>query len=204
MQARAVMAAKGLAQVAGVDVNPVGVFRYVLVCVCTTASTRTSTSKYIVCKYDWTELKKQTYDLFVRFYYHIHCERRNEGKCKLLTSSLNTLSIPLPPPTNLAWLLAAELQKEDLLSEVEVDGMKLNVTSEWNLASPLLSVTIDGTQRTIQPQSSEKTELSLETPKMISGYDTEELIFIASLDSLLAFETSTNKDSNIPVAQREP
>uniref|UniRef100_A0A452HJL9 Propionyl-CoA carboxylase alpha chain, mitochondrial n=1 Tax=Gopherus agassizii TaxID=38772 RepID=A0A452HJL9_9SAUR len=33
---------------------------------------------------------------------------------------------------------------------VEVDGMKLNVTSEWNLASPLLSVTIDGTQRTIQ------------------------------------------------------
>ncbi|KAJ7419973.1 hypothetical protein WISP_50863 [Willisornis vidua] len=36
-------------------------------------------------------------------------------------------------------------------SQVEVDGMKLNVTSEWNLASPLLSVTIDGTQRTIQP-----------------------------------------------------
>uniref|UniRef100_A0A8B9GCP0 Propionyl-CoA carboxylase alpha chain, mitochondrial n=1 Tax=Amazona collaria TaxID=241587 RepID=A0A8B9GCP0_9PSIT len=34
--------------------------------------------------------------------------------------------------------------------QVEVDGMKLNVTSEWNLASPLLSVTIDGTQRTIQ------------------------------------------------------
>ncbi|NXD71003.1 PCCA carboxylase, partial [Eolophus roseicapillus] len=33
---------------------------------------------------------------------------------------------------------------------VEVDGMKLNVTSEWNLASPLLSVTIDGTQRIIQ------------------------------------------------------
>uniref|UniRef100_A0A8B9ZZ24 Propionyl-CoA carboxylase subunit alpha n=1 Tax=Anas zonorhyncha TaxID=75864 RepID=A0A8B9ZZ24_9AVES len=30
--------------------------------------------------------------------------------------------------------------------QVEVDGMKLNVTSEWNLASPLLSVTIDGTQ----------------------------------------------------------
>uniref|UniRef100_A0A8C0FWX5 Propionyl-CoA carboxylase alpha chain, mitochondrial n=1 Tax=Bubo bubo TaxID=30461 RepID=A0A8C0FWX5_BUBBB len=34
--------------------------------------------------------------------------------------------------------------------QVEVDGMKLNVTSEWNLASPLLSVTVDGTQRTIQ------------------------------------------------------
>uniref|UniRef100_A0A8C3LBP9 Propionyl-CoA carboxylase alpha chain, mitochondrial n=1 Tax=Chrysolophus pictus TaxID=9089 RepID=A0A8C3LBP9_CHRPC len=34
--------------------------------------------------------------------------------------------------------------------QVEVDGMKLNVTSEWNLALPLLSVTIDGTQRTVQ------------------------------------------------------
>uniref|UniRef100_A0A8C3S9W3 Propionyl-CoA carboxylase alpha chain, mitochondrial n=1 Tax=Chelydra serpentina TaxID=8475 RepID=A0A8C3S9W3_CHESE len=34
--------------------------------------------------------------------------------------------------------------------QVEVDGMKLNVTNEWNLASPLSSVTIDGTHRTIQ------------------------------------------------------
>uniref|UniRef100_A0A8C0BYH2 Uncharacterized protein n=1 Tax=Buteo japonicus TaxID=224669 RepID=A0A8C0BYH2_9AVES len=60
--ARAAMAAKGLAHVTGVDVNPVSVFRYVLVCVCTTASTRTSTSKCVVCKYDWAELKKQRYD----------------------------------------------------------------------------------------------------------------------------------------------
>ncbi|KAL6077288.1 hypothetical protein STEG23_008908, partial [Scotinomys teguina] len=33
---------------------------------------------------------------------------------------------------------------------VEVDGSKLNVTSTWNLASPLLSVNVDGTQRTVQ------------------------------------------------------
>ncbi|XP_054230548.1 propionyl-CoA carboxylase alpha chain, mitochondrial isoform X2 [Homo sapiens] len=33
---------------------------------------------------------------------------------------------------------------------VEVDGSKLNVTSTWNLASPLLSVSVDGTQRTVQ------------------------------------------------------
>lgn len=33
---------------------------------------------------------------------------------------------------------------------MEVDGSKLNVTSTWNLASPLLSVSVDGTQRTIQ------------------------------------------------------
>lgn len=34
--------------------------------------------------------------------------------------------------------------------QVEVDGSKLNVTSTWNLASPLLSVNVDGTQRTVQ------------------------------------------------------
>uniref|UniRef100_A0A7M4FL47 Propionyl-CoA carboxylase alpha chain, mitochondrial n=1 Tax=Crocodylus porosus TaxID=8502 RepID=A0A7M4FL47_CROPO len=34
--------------------------------------------------------------------------------------------------------------------QVEVDGTKLNVTSEWNLASPLLPVTVDGTPRTMQ------------------------------------------------------
>lgn len=50
----------------------------------------------------------------------------------------------------------------------------------------------------VQPQSSEKTELSPETPKMFGQYDTEKLIFIASLDTLMAFETSTNKDSSIP------
>ncbi|XP_037655783.1 propionyl-CoA carboxylase alpha chain, mitochondrial isoform X1 [Choloepus didactylus] len=38
---------------------------------------------------------------------------------------------------------------------VEVDGSKLNVTSTWNLASPLLSVNIDGTQRIIQCLSRE-------------------------------------------------
>ncbi|XP_006846727.1 PREDICTED: propionyl-CoA carboxylase alpha chain, mitochondrial [Chrysochloris asiatica] len=38
---------------------------------------------------------------------------------------------------------------------VEVDGSKLNVTSTWNLASPLLSVSIDDTQRTIQCLSRE-------------------------------------------------
>uniref|UniRef100_A0A8C6ZEV3 Propionyl-CoA carboxylase alpha chain, mitochondrial n=1 Tax=Nothoprocta perdicaria TaxID=30464 RepID=A0A8C6ZEV3_NOTPE len=42
------------------------------------------------------------------------------------------------------------VSKSDSTFSVEVDGMKLNVTGEWNLASPLLSVTVDGTQRTIQ------------------------------------------------------
>ncbi|XP_062957868.1 propionyl-CoA carboxylase alpha chain, mitochondrial isoform X4 [Cynocephalus volans] len=38
---------------------------------------------------------------------------------------------------------------------VEVDGLKLNVTSTWNLASSLLSVNVDGTQRTVQCLSRE-------------------------------------------------
>ncbi|XP_075806342.1 propionyl-CoA carboxylase alpha chain, mitochondrial [Microtus pennsylvanicus] len=38
---------------------------------------------------------------------------------------------------------------------VEVDGSKLNVTSTWNLASPLLSVSVDGMQRTVQCLSRE-------------------------------------------------
>ncbi|XP_010726934.1 propionyl-CoA carboxylase alpha chain, mitochondrial-like [Meleagris gallopavo] len=42
------------------------------------------------------------------------------------------------------------VSKDGSSFSVEVDGMKLNVTSEWNLALPLLSVTIDGTQRTVQ------------------------------------------------------
>ncbi|KAG9492206.1 hypothetical protein GDO78_000620 [Eleutherodactylus coqui] len=33
---------------------------------------------------------------------------------------------------------------------VEVDGTKVNVSSEWNLSSPLMSVSIGGTQKTIQ------------------------------------------------------
>ncbi|PNJ78291.1 PCCA isoform 4, partial [Pongo abelii] len=39
--------------------------------------------------------------------------------------------------------------------QVEVDGSKLNVTSTWNLASPLLTVSVDGTQRTVQCLSRE-------------------------------------------------
>ncbi|XP_057388660.1 propionyl-CoA carboxylase alpha chain, mitochondrial isoform X1 [Balaenoptera acutorostrata] len=39
--------------------------------------------------------------------------------------------------------------------KVEVDESKLNVTGTWNLASPLLSVNVDGTQRMIQCLSRE-------------------------------------------------
>ncbi|KAF4795156.1 hypothetical protein TURU_095216 [Turdus rufiventris] len=54
-------------------------------------------------------------------------------------------------PADLSVHISKSFSTEPLPSQsVEVDGMKLNVTSEWNLASPLLSVTIDGTQRTIQ------------------------------------------------------
>uniref|UniRef100_A0A8C6ZJV2 Propionyl-CoA carboxylase alpha chain, mitochondrial n=1 Tax=Nothoprocta perdicaria TaxID=30464 RepID=A0A8C6ZJV2_NOTPE len=74
--------------------------------------------------------------------------------------------IPLAKSQRSSWELSVNLEdgvypvtvsKSDstfspclVSQQVEVDGMKLNVTGEWNLASPLLSVTVDGTQRTIQ------------------------------------------------------
>ncbi|XP_028655789.1 propionyl-CoA carboxylase alpha chain, mitochondrial [Erpetoichthys calabaricus] len=57
------------------------------------------------------------------------------------------------------WELSLKLDKDThavtvfstgSLFTVELDGKRLNVTSEWNLASALLPVTIDGTQRTMQ------------------------------------------------------
>ncbi|XP_067149758.1 propionyl-CoA carboxylase alpha chain, mitochondrial isoform X2 [Apteryx mantelli] len=72
---------------------------------------------------------------------------------------LGTPRIPVAKSQRSSWELSVHLEdgvypvavsKNGSSFSVEVDGMKLNVTSEWNLASPLLSVTIDGTQRTIQ------------------------------------------------------
>ncbi|NWY60583.1 PCCA carboxylase, partial [Chionis minor] len=72
---------------------------------------------------------------------------------------LGTPRIPIAKSKRSSWELSVHLgdgiypvavSKDGTSFSVEVDGMKLNVTSEWNLASPLLSVTIDGTQRTIQ------------------------------------------------------
>ncbi|XP_040597250.1 propionyl-CoA carboxylase alpha chain, mitochondrial isoform X3 [Mesocricetus auratus] len=62
------------------------------------------------------------------------------------------------------WELSIKLHDEDhtvvasnsgSTFTVEVDGSKLNVTSTWNLASPLLSVNVDGMQRTVQCLSRE-------------------------------------------------
>ncbi|XP_064360429.1 propionyl-CoA carboxylase alpha chain, mitochondrial isoform X3 [Dromaius novaehollandiae] len=72
---------------------------------------------------------------------------------------LGTPRIPIAKSQRNTWELSVHLEdgvypvavsKNGSSFSVEVDGIKLNVTSEWNLASPLLSVTIDGTQRTIQ------------------------------------------------------
>ncbi|NXN70806.1 PCCA carboxylase, partial [Himantopus himantopus] len=72
---------------------------------------------------------------------------------------LGTPRIPIAKSKRSSWELSVRLgdgiypvavSKDGTSFSVEADGMKLNVTSEWNLASPLLSVTIDGTQRTIQ------------------------------------------------------
>ncbi|XP_040847104.1 propionyl-CoA carboxylase alpha chain, mitochondrial isoform X3 [Ochotona curzoniae] len=62
------------------------------------------------------------------------------------------------------WELTVRLHEEDhavtassrgSTFSVEVDGSKLNVSSTWNLALPLLSVNVDGTERTVQCLSRE-------------------------------------------------
>ncbi|XP_040137622.2 propionyl-CoA carboxylase alpha chain, mitochondrial isoform X6 [Ictidomys tridecemlineatus] len=72
--------------------------------------------------------------------------------------------MPVIKPDVAKWELSVKLHNEDhtvtasssgSAFSVEVDGSKLNVTSTWNLASPLLSVSVDGTQRTVQCLSRE-------------------------------------------------
>lgn len=72
--------------------------------------------------------------------------------------------VPIVKPQVANWELSVKLSDEvhtvvasndGKMFSVEVDGSKLNVTSTWNLASPLLSVNVDGTQRTIQCLSRE-------------------------------------------------
>ncbi|KAG3293334.1 propionyl-CoA carboxylase alpha subunit, transcript variant X2 [Ictidomys tridecemlineatus] len=72
--------------------------------------------------------------------------------------------MPVIKPDVAKWELSVKLHNEDhtvtasssgSAFSVEVDGLKLNVTSTWNLASPLLSVSVDGTQRTVQCLSRE-------------------------------------------------
>ncbi|XP_055465571.1 propionyl-CoA carboxylase alpha chain, mitochondrial [Psammomys obesus] len=67
--------------------------------------------------------------------------------------------VPVVKPEVAEWELSIKLHREDhtvvasnsgSTFAVEVDGSKLNVTSTWNLASPLLSVNVDGTQRIVQ------------------------------------------------------
>ncbi|KAL1780818.1 propionyl-CoA carboxylase alpha chain isoform X1 [Sigmodon hispidus] len=74
------------------------------------------------------------------------------------------LRVPVVRTDVASWELSVKLHDEDhtvVASNsgstfiVEVDGSKLNVTGTWNLASPLLSVNIDGTQRTVQCLSRE-------------------------------------------------
>ncbi|XP_036106520.1 propionyl-CoA carboxylase alpha chain, mitochondrial isoform X3 [Molossus molossus] len=72
--------------------------------------------------------------------------------------------VPVVKPQVANWELSIKLNDEvhtvvtsnsGKAFSVEVDGSKLNVTSTWNLASPLLSVNVDGIQRTIQCLSRE-------------------------------------------------
>uniref|UniRef100_A0A8D0RB16 Propionyl-CoA carboxylase alpha chain, mitochondrial n=1 Tax=Sus scrofa TaxID=9823 RepID=A0A8D0RB16_PIG len=84
--------------------------------------------------------------------------------------------VPIIKPQVANWELSIRLHDEvhtvtasnsGPTFSVEVDGSKLNVTSTWNLASPLLSVSIDGTQRTIQYKVHILTKLAAELNKFM-------------------------------------
>ncbi|GAB1299199.1 Propionyl-CoA carboxylase alpha chain, mitochondrial [Apodemus speciosus] len=84
--------------------------------------------------------------------------------------------VPVIRPDVAKWELSVKLHDEDhsvVASNngptftVEVDGSKLNVTSTWNLASPLLSVNVDGTQRTVQYKVHILTKLAAELNKFM-------------------------------------
>ncbi|KAM5288908.1 propionyl-CoA carboxylase alpha chain isoform 2-T2 [Ctenodactylus gundi] len=84
--------------------------------------------------------------------------------------------VPVIKPDTSVWELSVKLQdKEHTVTasssgstfSVEVDGSKLNVTSIWNLALPLLSVNVDGTQRTVQYKVQILTKLAAELNKFM-------------------------------------
>uniref|UniRef100_UPI00398EF4B6 propionyl-CoA carboxylase alpha chain, mitochondrial n=1 Tax=Pristiophorus japonicus TaxID=55135 RepID=UPI00398EF4B6 len=71
----------------------------------------------------------------------------------------NSTRVPAAKQEQKSWELSVQLDdgvhsvtvsRSGSSYTVEVDGKTLSVTSEWDLASPLLPVTIDGTQRTVQ------------------------------------------------------
>ncbi|XP_072850751.2 propionyl-CoA carboxylase alpha chain, mitochondrial [Pogona vitticeps] len=72
---------------------------------------------------------------------------------------LGTPRVSVAQPDASKWELSVQLgdsthsviaQRQGSTFLVEIDGIKLSVTGEWNLASPLLSVDVDGVQRTVQ------------------------------------------------------
>ncbi|XP_060247644.1 propionyl-CoA carboxylase alpha chain, mitochondrial isoform X2 [Meriones unguiculatus] len=91
--------------------------------------------------------------------------------------------VPVVRPEVAEWELSIKLHGEDHTAvasssgstfAVEVDGSKLNVTSTWNLASPLLSVNVDGTQRTVQYKVHILTKLAAELNKFMLEKVTED------------------------------
>ncbi|XP_065751885.1 propionyl-CoA carboxylase alpha chain, mitochondrial isoform X2 [Phocoena phocoena] len=84
--------------------------------------------------------------------------------------------VPIVKPQVANWELSVKLHDEVYTVvasisgptfSVEVDESKLNVTGAWNLASPLLSVNVDGTQRMIQYKVHILTKLAAELNKFM-------------------------------------
>ncbi|XP_077339087.1 propionyl-CoA carboxylase alpha chain, mitochondrial [Lithobates pipiens] len=92
------------------------------------------------------ELLATTASLYVAVQIRSH-HFLNNTRVPIAKNDLNLwdLSIMLDGTTH---SISVRKQKDNF--SVEVDGTKVNVSSEWNLSSPLLSVSIDDTLKTIQ------------------------------------------------------
>lgn len=52
-----------------------------------------------------------------------------------------------------------QLKKAIICLQVEVDGVKVEVSGQWNLASPLLPLTINGTDRMLQVMHTQRVRM---------------------------------------------
>ncbi|XP_060681830.1 propionyl-CoA carboxylase alpha chain, mitochondrial isoform X1 [Hemiscyllium ocellatum] len=82
---------------------------------------------------------------------------------------------------------------------VEVDGKTLNVTSEWNLASPLLPVTIDDTQRIVQCLSRDAAG-NMKIQYLGTVYNVQVLTKLAAELNKYMLDKETDDTSNILIS----
>ncbi|MGH0143006.1 UNVERIFIED_CONTAM: hypothetical protein FKN15_037426 [Acipenser sinensis] len=109
----------------------------------------------VFAKYNWPDRKI----LFLNVVDNRDCLMRLKPSCSRLITFLDQIRVSTAQQVQKKWELSLKLDegihavtvsRSGSTYTVELDEKRLDVTSEWNLASALLPVTINGTQRTMQ------------------------------------------------------